>query len=149
MPVDPGTLEKHRRELDSLFNEHAPIGRAYGMSAYYDDEGCAVFDLPYNPDFDHAMGGIHGGVMATLLDNAGWFTAAPYYENWIATVEMQVRLHEPVQRKHLVARGRLVRAGKRISVANMEVRTTEGTLVASGSGTFTETSAPRHPVQGP
>lgn len=149
MPVEPHVLSERRRQLDSLFNDHAPIGRIFGMSAYYDDDGCAVFDLPYNPNFDHALNGIHGGVLATLLDNAGWFTAAPYYENWIATVEMQVRLHEPVRGKHLVARGRLVRAGKRISVATMEVRTAEGVLVASGSGTFTETSATRRPDRGP
>ena len=31
-------------------------------------------------------------VIATLLDNAGWFTAAVEYDTWIATVELTVRL---------------------------------------------------------
>lgn len=33
-------------------------------------------DLPYNPDLDHTLGSIHGGVHTTMLDTAGWFTAA-------------------------------------------------------------------------
>lgn len=142
---DDKVLQGRRCELETLFNDHAPIGRAFGMILYYDDEGSACFDQPYNPDFDHAMKGIHGGVMATLLDNAGWFTAAPYYENWIATVEMQMRLHEPVRGKHLMARGSLVRAGRRIAVAKMEIHTADGTLVATGTGTFTDSSVPRDP----
>jgi len=101
-------LLRRRSELETLFNSHAPIGRALGMSLCYDGEGRACFDQPYNPDFDHALNGIHGGVIATLLDNAGWFTAAPFYENWIATVEMQMRLHEPVRHEHLTSIGSLV-----------------------------------------
>ncbi len=80
-------------------------------------------------------------MIATLLDNAGWFTAAPYFDRWIATVELTVRLHQPVARQQLTARGRIVRRGKRITSAEMEVRGEQGQLVATGSGTFTVTSA--------
>ncbi|NOZ00268.1 MAG: PaaI family thioesterase [Deltaproteobacteria bacterium] len=141
--VDHRMLQARREELTRLFNDRAPIGRAFGMTLSYFEDGSACLDQPYNPDLDHALGGIHGGVIATLLDNAGWFAAAPFYANWIATVELQVRLHEPVSRCRLVARGRLVRAGSRISVAEMEVRTAEDLLVASGTGTFTDTSVSR------
>ena len=65
----------------------------------------------------------HDGVLTTLdlleaqedrdLDPAGWFTAAPYYDCWIATLEFHVRLHHVSQGRDLIARGRLVRRGKR------------------------------------
>ena len=134
-------ITKRQKLLISLFDK-APIKHTYGMQLSYDAEGCAVFHMPYNPRLDHFLGGIHGGVIATLLDNAGWFTAATYYDNWVATVEFHVRLLEAVEKVDLVSRGRIVKLGKRFSIGEMEVRTAAGLLVAVGSGTFAETSAP-------
>ena len=137
-PQDAAALAHRRADLVALFDT-APIKHLFGMVLRYDDQGRAVFDLPYNPGLDHALKGTHGGAIATLLDNAGWFTVAPYHDTWIATVEFSVRLHQPVAGTHLTARGELVRLGRRLSVARMEVRTAEGALVATGSGTFTVT----------
>lgn len=130
----------HLARLKTMFDQ-APIARAFGMTLSYDGEHRAVFTQPYNASFDHSIGGIHGGVFATMLDNAGWFTVAVHYETWIATVEFQVRLLEPVQKEELVATGRLVHSGKRIATAEMEV-CAGGRRVAIGSGTFTVTSQP-------
>jgi uncharacterized protein (TIGR00369 family) len=133
-------LAHRQQQLVALF-ERAPIKRTFGMLLHYEGES-AVFDLPYNAGLDHAMGGIHGGVFATLLDNAGWFSAAAFYSSWIATVDLHVRLLEPVSGKALVARGRVVRHGKRLAMADMEVRTADGELVATGTGSFAVTSGP-------
>ena len=71
--------------------------------------------MPNNPALHHSLRDTHGGVIATLLDNAGWFTAATRYDNWVnATVT--VRLHEPANQEDLVAVGRVVRAGGRLCV---------------------------------
>ncbi len=120
--------------------EKAPIRKAFGMNISFDQESRAIFDLPYNASFNHGMGGIHGGVFATLLDNAGWFTAAAYYKLWVVTVEFHTRLLEPVVGEDLRAIGKIVRAGKTLAVCEMEVRALQGRLVAVGSGTFSVTS---------
>jgi len=133
--------KNRQNELIALFDK-APIKHIYGMELGFDDEEHAVFNLPYNPHFDHTLGGIHGGVMATLIDNAGWFTVAPHYDNWVATVEFHVRLLEHVERQSLQAIGRLVRRGKLLSIAEMEVRANSGNLVAMGSGTYIVTTIP-------
>jgi uncharacterized protein (TIGR00369 family) len=134
---------KHRQlraeQLKALFDK-APIGETFGMTLSYTADFEAVFDLPHNKGLQNAMGDTHGGVIATLLDNAGWFTAAIHYESWIATVELQVRMLEPCRKEDLRAKGRLVRAGKSLAVAEMEVRTVAERLVAVGSGTFSATS---------
>jgi uncharacterized protein (TIGR00369 family) len=119
----------------------ARIKTTTGMDLSYED-GCAVFHQAYNPDFDHGIGGIHGGLIMTLLDNAAWFTAAPHYDHWVATAELSVRILEPVTGEDLVARGRLVRAGRRLAVAEGEVRTAAGRLIATAAGTFAVTSVP-------
>jgi len=120
----------------------APISRSTGMRMAYNENGEAVFTMPYNPNFDHAMHDVHGGIVATMIDNAGWFTVAPHYEFWIATVEFSTRLLEPVQKSDLVSVGKLVRRGKTLSVCNMEVKNTQGRLIATGAGTFMATTIP-------
>ncbi len=141
MPSNPETTQR-QEELVELFHG-SRIHRITGMRLSYTEDGRARFDMPYNPNFDHALDGVHGGLIATLIDNAGWFTAAARYDTWIATVEFQVRLLEPVEKRDLVSLGRIVRSGKRLTVAEMEVRDGDGRLVATGSGTFTVTGVSR------
>ncbi len=125
-------------ELLSMFNEVAPIARTFGMSLSYDEEGQAIVDLAYNPALDHALGGIHGGVYATLLDTAGWFTAAVTHgvNCWLATAEMSVHFLAPVERTSLRAVGRLIKQGKRQDVAEMHLYDGTGRLVGHATGTF-------------
>lgn len=119
----------------------APIIVTMGSKLSYNKAGEAVWMMPFHPGFDHALEGVDGGVFATLLDNAGWFTAAPYYDHWIATVEFQVRLIEHVQKQDLQAVGHLLKLGKRLATTRMEVLTpSDGRVVALGSGTFAPTS---------
>ena len=113
-----------------------------GVTIRFDDEFRPVVSLPHTPQLEHAKGGIHGGVLATLIDAAAWCAAAVHYPSWISTVEFDVRLLEPVVGEDLVATGRTVRIGKRIAVAEAEVRTAAGRLVATGAATLSVTSLP-------
>lgn len=137
-------LTRRQNELMALFPT-APIARTYGMTLTYPERGRARFDLPFNPAFDHGLGQIHGSVMGMLVDNAGWFTAAVQYDTWIATAEFHTRLLQPVDGVDLWSVGRLVRAGRHLAVADVEVRTGAGDLIAVGSGSFSVTSVSRRP----
>jgi uncharacterized protein (TIGR00369 family) len=136
--VNPGRIE----QLLHIFNEMAPIAGTFGMRLSYNEEGQAVVDLPYNPGLDHALGGVHGGVYATMLDTAGWFTAAAAHDEahdvggWLATSEMSVHLLLPVERTSLQAVGRLIKRGKRQDVAEMHLYDGDGRLVGHATGTF-------------
>ena len=125
-------------ELLRMFNENAPIARYFGMKLSFTDEVNAVIDLPYNPNLDHALGGIHGGVYATMLDNAGWFTAAAAYDVscWVATSELSVHFLEPAKNSSLRAVGRLIKHGKRQDIAEMHLYDGQGHLIGHGVGTF-------------
>jgi len=133
--IDKERLRERREKIIALFSR-APIRETMGMDFHYGEDGSAVFNLPYNPGFDHPLNAIHGEVIATLLDNAGWFTVAPFYNSWISTAEMQMRLIKPASKTDLRAKGRILTIGKRVAMAEMEVKTKEGVLVAVGSGTF-------------
>lgn len=121
-----------------MFNEVAPIARTLGMTLSFDDEGRAIVDLPYNPGLDHALGAVHGGVYATLLDTAGWFTSAVAHDVdcWLATSEMSIHLLLPAERTSLRAVGCLIKCGKRQDVAEMRLYDGKGRLVGHATGTF-------------
>ena len=55
-------LESRRQQLARYVMEQAPIIKTYGARLCYNEHGGAVWDLPYNPKFDHAMGGVHGSL---------------------------------------------------------------------------------------
>ena len=128
-------IQRRAARLAEFFG-HAPMKQTFGMELSFDDDGNAVFEMPFRESLCHALKDTHGGVIATLIDNAGWFTAATRYDTWISTTEMTVRLHEPAHREDLHATGEVIRAGKRMCSTTMEVRTTDGRLVATGAGTF-------------
>lgn len=125
-------------QLLAMFNEQAPIARAFGMRLSYTAEGHAVIDLPYNPALDHAQGGVHGGIYATLLDSAGWFAAAASHaeECWIATSEMSIHFLLPAARTALRAVGCVLKPGKRQDVVEMFLYDETQSLVGHAMGTF-------------
>ncbi len=75
-----------------------------------------------------------------MLDNAGWFAVAAHYDNWLATTDLNIKYLDHAKGENLRAVGRTLRVGKKIAMAEMEVRTEEGRLLAVGSGTFALTS---------
>lgn len=74
----------------------------------------------------------------TLLDSAGWFTAAAAHDLdcWLATSEMSIHFLAPVKETSLRAVGRLIKQGKRQDVAEMHLHDGDGQLVGHATGTF-------------
>ncbi|HUU02231.1 MAG TPA: PaaI family thioesterase [Myxococcota bacterium] len=127
-----------KQSLLHLFNDVARIAKTFGMRLSFDEQDRAVLTLPYNPALDHALDGIHGGIIATMLDNAGWFTSALVHDGdgWMATTEMSFHLLRPAAKTELTARGEILKRGKRQDVVQMSCRDAQGNLVAHGTGTF-------------
>jgi uncharacterized protein (TIGR00369 family) len=129
---------EREEELLNMFRDGAPISRYFGMRLSFTENGSAVVDLPYNPNLDHALGGVHGGVYATMLDTAGWFTVAYARTDpsKVVTSEITVRYLEPVEKMSLRAVAKVIRQGKRQDVAEMQLLDEEGRLVGHATGAF-------------
>ena len=81
----------------------------------------------------------HGGSVCALIDSAAGtaIAAATLPDDRImGTIDMQVHFLERARGAFLLAEGRLVRAGKSIAVAQVEVRDDREALVAMGTATF-------------
>lgn len=137
----PAVSSEHLDRLVDLFHG-STIARSMGLRLAFRAEGRAAITLPYDGRHDHFLDDVHGGAIATMIDNAGWFTAAARYPTWIVSVELSVRLHEPAGRQELTALGEVVRAGRRFTSTEMRVHNASGVLVATGSGTFAVTKSP-------
>jgi len=129
-------------ELVAFFNR-APLKTAFGMTISYNQQHEAVFEMPYNQSFDHTMGGIYGGVVASMIDNAGWFTAAAQTDHWVSTANLNIQILEPAAKTLIRSVGHLVRSGKSLIVVSVEVRSEAGNLIAIGTGTFAVSSIKR------
>lgn len=115
----------------------APVARLLGMKLSFPEPGMARVDLPYNRRLNHPLGGVHGGIIATLADVAGWYASSARRDGQrVATVEYRIHLLEPVARRALRAEGRVLRAGRRIDVCEMRVFDDAGRAVAAATGTF-------------
>lgn len=127
-------IKKNQKLAIDLFSR-APMKKTFQMSLSYSNES-AIFEMPYNKSFTHAFGSVHGGVLSTLIDNAGWFTAQQYYDFWINTIDLQVQFLLPTSGENLLAKGEIVKAGKKIAFTTMKLWNESNDLIAKGSGTF-------------
>lgn len=137
-------IPQSRLEFLMDFFNRAPLKKSFGIEISFRTNGDAVFTMKYNNAFDHTMGGIFGGTIASLLDCAGWYTVASRYENWVNTVNLNVQILEASKQADLVATGKITRSGRSIAFAEMELRENNqaSKLVATASGVFSISSIP-------
>lgn len=85
--------------------------------------GAVEIELPYRADLGQHNGYIHAGVIATILDSAcGYaaYTLIPAAANML-TVEFKINLLRPAVGDKFIARGRVVKPGKTLTVCTGEV----------------------------
>lgn len=102
-----------------------------------DPEGRLVIEL--GPAHLRSLGIAHGGFIATLLDSVmgrdlGRLAPADHY---VVTAQLNVNFIRPGwQGETLLASAQIRHRGRKTAVAQGEVRTGSGALVATGSATF-------------
>ncbi|MEX1096630.1 MAG: PaaI family thioesterase [Planctomycetales bacterium] len=128
MPDSPEAAARHVPFLEHL--EFREIERR---------DGRATFSVVLKKPHLRTLGLAHGGLILSLLDTvlggaAG--TTAPA-EHYVVTMQLNANFIRPAwEGETLVASGEVRHSGRRTAVSAGEVRTAEGRLVATGSGTF-------------
>jgi uncharacterized protein (TIGR00369 family) len=115
----------------------APITRMVRQTMEIPAEGTVCITLHADPRYHHGAGRIHGGILALVLDNAGFFASATVSGGfWTATTEFKVNLLESVSDEDVVATGRVLRKGRHLVHAEMDVSRASGVKVAVGLGSY-------------
>lgn len=98
--------------------------------------GAVEIRLPFRDDLTQQHGFVHAGVVSTIADSACGYAALSLMQTDAAvlSIEYKVNLLAPAEGEELVARARVVRAGRNVTVCAADVvalRAGEETPVAT------------------
>jgi uncharacterized protein (TIGR00369 family) len=106
--------------------------------------GEVTLELPYRPELTQQHGFLHAGIVTTVMDSACGYAALTLMEPGagVLSVEFKVNLLAPARGERFRAVGRVVRAGRTVTVVSGELRAIDAaadgrdTLVAIMTGTM-------------
>ena len=92
------------------------------------EEGAVEIRVPVRPSLTQQHGFVHAGVVASIADSACGYAAfsTMAVDTGVLTVEYKINLLAPAGGDELVARGRVVKAGRTLNVCQAEVVSFEG-----------------------
>ena len=124
--------------------DHSPFMRFLGLEVIAAEKGRIELRLPFRAEFVRHDGAdwLHGGVVSALADIAGDYAVVTETGTGVPTIDMRVDYLRPARRGDLTAVGRTLRVGRTVSVADVEIRDSAGTLVAVGRACY---ASPRTP----
>jgi uncharacterized protein (TIGR00369 family) len=119
---------KHVR--DSFARQKAMTLIGASLSAVHNGE--TEIRLPYRDDLTQQKGFVHGGIIGMIADSAAGYAAYSLMPESasLVTVEYKMNILAPA-RGALVARGKVIKSGRTLTVARAEVYAEDGTHVAS------------------
>ncbi len=79
--------------------------------------------LPFRPELTQQHGYFHAGTTATIADTAAGYAALSLYSGGtgVLTTESKVNLLNPAEGEQLVARGRVIKPGRTLTVCRADV----------------------------
>ena len=140
-PTDPVEAARYAAEdAEPAFGRYFLI-QFLGLSIDYldEDKSCTV-RLPFAPHLCNAGGGIHGGVLTTVLD-ISMGHACQHYLSAGSTIDMSVRFMRPV-RTDSVCTGRIIHGGRRVVQLESRLYDDSGRLAALATGSWFRHDAP-------
>jgi acyl-CoA thioesterase len=137
--VSSSTPDQPSGLLQSAVERHVPFLELLGVRPVSADPGRVEFEMTVDEKHLRTLGLLHGGVTAALLDTCLGYAAVTRSpeKHYTLTVQLNANYIRPAWRgETLRAYGELVHSGRQTAVARGEIRTSDGKLVATGSGTF-------------
>ncbi len=117
-PAD-ADFERRTRESFAKQGVMALLGASLGRVA----PGLVEIAVDFRAELSQQHGFFHAGVLATVADSAGGYAAYTLFpaEAGVLTVEFKVNLMAPADGERILATGRVLRAGRTITVARFDV----------------------------
>ena len=116
-----------------------PIAEVVDMRAGLVERGRVQMIAAAEPRFANPMGGLHGGLIATLLDSAIGMSALSVLPTGklftTLTLEVKYLRATPLDGTELLAEGRVVHAGRRQIAVEGTMHNGRGDLVATATST--------------
>ena len=118
MPRDPSFAQRVR----ASFERQAAMA-TLGATLVRVDPGEVVIELAFRPDLTQQHGFLHAGVVTSALDSACGYAALSLMPEGAAvlSIEFKTNLLAPATGDRIVARGRVIRAGRTVTVCWADV----------------------------
>jgi len=97
-----------------------------------------TIQCPLRDEFLNSTGVLHGGVIASVADEAAWHAMLHAYkgERPATTTELKINYLRPIAGGKILARAYVLRAGKTLCVSRVDVFDTQKRLSAVGVVTY-------------
>jgi uncharacterized protein (TIGR00369 family) len=94
--------------------------------------------LPFREQLTQQHGFLHAGIITAVADSACGYAALSLMEPGagVLSVEFKIQLLSPAKGARFLALGRVIRAGRTLTVVAGEVRTESGEVIALLNGTM-------------
>lgn len=123
---EPQTSRFAERVRESFAQQ--ALMKTIGASILDVKPGEVLIELPFRDDLTQQHGYLHAGVVTSIVDSACGYAALslmPEDAN-VLSVEYKINLLSPAQGERFIARGRVKRAGRNLSVCEGEVSAFRG-----------------------
>ena len=127
----------HFRAIVAGEADPPPVAKLIGFAMTEIEPGRAVFEMDAGPQHASPLGTLHGGVICDLVDGAMGCAHASQLDEGetFTTLELKINYLKPVWSGHLVAEGRVIKAGRTIGLVEGRVTDESGSLVAYATST--------------
>lgn len=125
--------------IAAAHREPSPVSAHMGLEILAVSRVAGIVEIAFNakPHLCNKWGGIQGGIVAAMLDDAMAFAVGLQLE-WgqiSPTLEIKVSMLAPAHPGRLYAQGRVVRLGRSIGFVESTLTDVDGTILARGSST--------------
>ena len=127
--------EEKKRQID-LANSFYGFNRHNGIEIVDVDDGTSVIEVPLRKESNNPLGIAHGGLIFSICDVAAGVAARSGGRNTVSQDASIYFLSPGVNTTKLTAKGHVIREGGRSGIAESEVFTDDGTLVAKATVTI-------------
>jgi uncharacterized protein (TIGR00369 family) len=124
-------------QVELAFKAENKLFERAGFKVVKVRDGYAEITFPISEDVKRRGNIVHGGIIMFAMDNTGGLAVMTRNDgNDQVTIELKANFLEPLIKGPFRAVGKVVRSGRNIAVAEMEVFDSEGKLCAKGMGTW-------------
>ena len=115
-----------------------PFHQWLGLKVLEVGEGTITIKATWRPEWvvNADAGYTHGGILATLVDLTVDWALVSTTGRGVPTVDMRVDYHRAAMQHDLTCKGRVVKAGRGLSVCEAEIFDDKDRLLASGRGVY-------------
>ena len=127
------------KEINEFYLRNSPVHRYIGLELLDIKRGYAKFKFRYKREITRIGGMIHGGIIASVIDQVGGIASMTAHEspNQV-TMELKINFLRPLTKDNepYIAEAEVLRSGSRTIVTIVKIYDVENKISAVGLGTW-------------